>query len=80
MEFFGYFGRFKRKKEFVAKTDVAQTKNKMLRSRVDESLYKKVDELSKQLSQSQSKVIRDILYNFFLDKEAIEWQKEATEL
>ncbi len=39
----------------------------------------KIDSLARELNQSHSKVIKDILSDFFLDRENIEWQREVKE-
>lgn len=43
----------------------------------DPELYRDVLKLSSELSQAKTKVIKDILNDFFLDKENIDWQKEV---
>lgn len=43
----------------------------------DPELYRDVLKLSSELSQAKTKVIKDILNDFFLDKENIAWQKEV---
>jgi len=53
---------------------------KTFQFRANGELTKKILDLSKELSQSGSKVIKDILEDFFLDYEKIEWQKEVVEL
>ena len=78
MEFFRYYGRHKRKNRLVLQTSVIQ-KGKTFQFRANQELGTKIEDLAKELNQSDSKVIKDILEDFFLDRERIAWQKEVEE-
>lgn len=60
----------------VIPTNVIQ-KGKTFQFRADNELETKIQNLAKELNQTDSKVIKDILNDFFLDKENIDWQKEV---
>jgi len=45
----------------------------------DPELYRDVLKLSSELSQAKTKVIKDILNDFFIDRNQIEWEKETAE-
>lgn len=76
MEFTHYYGRHKRENGLVLPMNVIQ-KGKTFQFRADNELGTKIQNLAKELNQTDSKVIKDILNDFFLDKENIEWQKEV---
>jgi len=79
MENFHYYGRFKRDKSSVKQNNVRQ-KYPSLNIRLSEELLDKIKSLARELKQTESKVTRDILENFFLDRDKIEWEKEVAGL
>jgi predicted DNA-binding protein len=78
MDFDYYYGKHKRKNNLVLPTNVEQ-KGSSYHFRADKELSNKINALSKELNQGVSKVIKDILNDFFLDREKISWQKEVEE-
>jgi len=76
LEFTHYYGKHKRHSNYVLQSDVIQ-KGKTFQFRADNELETKIQNLAKELNQTDSKVIKDILNDFFLDKENIDWQKEV---
>ena len=52
-------------------------KSKTFQFRAKNELFIKIKNLSKELNQPDSKIIKDILEDFFLDRENIIWQKEV---
>lgn len=78
MEFTHYYGRHKRKNSLVLPSNVEQ-KGESYHFRANGELSDKINNLAKELNQGKSKVIKDILNDFFLDKEKIAWQKEVEE-
>ncbi len=76
MEFTHYYGRHKRKNRLVLQTNVIR-KGKTFQFRADDELGTNIQNLAKELNQTDSKVIKDVLNDFFLDREKIRWQKEV---
>lgn len=76
MEFTHYYGKHRRDNISVAHFFVLQ-KTKDLHVRVDGELEKDLEELADELKQDKSKVARDILTDFFLEKHKKEWEKEV---
>lgn len=76
MEFTHYYGKHKRETGLVIPTNVIQ-KGKTFQFRANNELGTKIQNLAEELNQTDSKVIKDILNDFFLDRENIEWQKEV---
>ena len=77
-EKFIYYGKHKRRSNYVLHQEV-EHKGESFHFRADGELSKKIKTLSKELDHSVSKVIKDILNDFFLDREQIAWQKEVSE-
>ena len=78
---YDYYPHWKKKvteKPTVRQIDVRQ-KNRIT-IRLDDELYSEVKSLAKELNQDESKVIRDILNDFFLDREIIENKKDVEHL
>lgn len=67
LEFNHYYGKRKRKSHFVIPNNVLQ-KGKTFQIRADYELMKNVQDLASELGQTDSKVIKDILEDFFLDQ------------
>lgn len=67
MDFYGYCGKHKRKNSLVMPTNVIQ-KGKTFQIRADYELTNLIQDLAKELSQKDAKVIKDILEDFFLDQ------------
>lgn len=78
-DFSHYYGRHKQYKTNVLKKDVIR-KGKTLQIRINAELEKDLVELAKELGQNESKVARDILTDFFLEKHTRDWEKEVKEL
>jgi len=66
-ENFVYYGRFKKRSDYVLQKNVIQ-KGKTFQVRADYELTKLIQDLAKELGQADSKVIKDILEDFFLDQ------------
>jgi len=75
LDFTHYYGKHKRENVVARQIDGRQ-KNRVT-IRLDDELNNKVNNLAKELVQTESKVIRDILNNFFLDREIIENKKDV---
>ena len=67
MEFRGYYGKHKRRSNYVLHSSVEQ-KGESFHFRADYELSKNIKDLSKELDHSVSKIIKDILEDFFLDQ------------
>jgi hypothetical protein len=74
-EFSHYYGRHKARSNYVIQKNVIH-KGKTYQFRADYGLHREIQSLSKELNQSESKVIKDILEDFFLDRKNISWQYE----
>lgn len=77
MEFTRYYGKYKYENRSVLQKFVIQ-KGKTLQIRIDSDLLGKLKELADELGQSDSKVARDILEDFFLTQKLTR-QKEDVE-
>lgn len=77
MEFTRYYGKHKHHNETVLQNSVIQ-KGMTLQIRIDPELENYLKELAKESSQPPSKVARDILEDFFLERKLRE-QKEDVE-
>jgi len=78
LDFTHYYGKHKRKNNIVLQSNVVQTKIKKYQFRADIELVKDIENFKKEMNQSDSKVITDILNDFFLTKKLRE-QKEDVE-
>ncbi len=76
-DFTHYYGRHKRKDGYVLQSDVVQTKTKKYQFRADIELIKYIENFKKEMNQGDSKVITDILNNFFLTKTLCEQKKDV---
>ena len=79
MEFIGYYGKHKRRSNYVLQKDVEQ-KGESFHFRADADLSKNIKDLSKELDHSISKVIKDILEDFFLDQKIKQQKFELSDL
>lgn len=68
MDFTHYYGRHKRKNNIVLQNNVVQTKTKKYQFRADIELIRDIEKFKKEMNQNTSKVITDILNDFFLLK------------
>lgn len=80
MEFTHYYGRHKRKNNAVLQSNVVQTKSKKYQFRADTELIKDIENFKKEMNQGDSKVITDILNDFFLTKNFREQKEELADL
>lgn len=78
MEFTHYYGRHKRKNNIVLQPSVVQIKTKKYQFRADIELIKDIENFKKEMDQGDSKVITDILNDFFLTKK-LRAQKQELE-
>lgn len=78
MEFTHYYGRHKQKNSVVVQPAVVQTTGKKYQFRADVELTKDIENFKKEMDQGDTKVISDILNDFFLTKKLRE-QKEDVE-
>lgn len=76
-EFTHYYGKHRRRSNYVIHKDVIH-KGKTFQFRADAELKKYIESLSELLDQSESKIIKDILEDFFLEQRLRE-QKEDVE-
>ena len=74
MDFEGYYGRHKMRSNYVLQKNVEQ-KGESFHFRTDFELAKNIKDLARELNQTHSKVIKDILEDFFLEQKLRE-QKE----
>ena len=79
MEFIGYYGKHKRRSNYVLQKDVEQ-KGEPFHFRADAELTKSIKDLSKELDHSVSKVIKDILDDFFLDRKLTQQKYELEDI
>lgn len=66
-EFTCYYGRHKARSNYVIQKDVIH-KGKTFQFRADAELSKHIEGLSKELGQADSKIIKDILVDHFLEQ------------
>ena len=74
-DFTHYYGRHKRKNRVVLQKNVVQKKYQF---RADSELTEDIENYKKEMKQGDSKIIQDILNDFFLTKRLRE-QKEDVE-
>lgn len=79
MEFRGYYGKHKRQKHLALPSDVIQ-KGKTLQLRIDNDLNNDIEGLAKELNQTVSKVAKDILRDFFLEREVKRLKYEISDI
>lgn len=65
-EFVHYYGKHRRRSNYVLQENVLH-KGKTFQFRADFELRKNIEDLSNDLNESESKVIKDILEDFFLE-------------
>ena len=80
MDFTHYYGKHKRKNNTVLKSNVVQTKTKKYQFRADIELMKDIENFKKEMNQGDSKVITDILNDFFLTKMLNQQKKDLEDL
>ena len=77
------FYLYKQKKRYikpsVIQTDISHFKTVTMHFRADEELRRNIIEFSIELKQDKSKIIRDILMDFFLERNHKAWLKEVSE-
>ncbi len=85
MENFYVYRTNRGRDNFVRQTDVRQ-KSKKISLWIDGELNKRIEGVAKELNQSNSKVIKDILEDFFLEQKLRDqaerdnaWKKEVDE-
>ena len=78
-DFTHYYGKHKQFKQRVLQSNVVRKSN-VLQIRIDKELEKDLEELSAELKQDKSKVARDILTDFFLERHTKEWQEYTKDL
>lgn len=78
MDFTHYYGNHKRNRNIVLQSDVVQNLGKKYQFRADVELIKDIEAFKKEMGQGDSKIITDILNDFFLTKHLCE-QKEDVE-
>ena len=80
MDFTHYYGKHKRKNNTVLQTNVVQPKGKKYQFRADIELTKDIENFKKEMNQGDSKVITDILNDFFLTKMLNEQKKDLKDI
>lgn len=78
MEFTHYYGKHKRKNNLVIPNIVLQSKT--LQVRMDSELYSNIKNLGKELNQNVSKVTKDILEDFFLERKLLQQKYEIEDI
>lgn len=78
-DFYSYKQKKRHNKLSVAKENVSRFKTETMHFRADEELRKNIIEFSIEMQQDKSKVIRDILTDFFLERNHKAWLKEVSE-
>lgn len=68
MDFNYYYGRHKHKNNVVLQPSVVQPRGKKYQFRADTELTKDIENFKKEMNQGDTKVISDILNDFFLTK------------
>lgn len=79
LDFYKYKKKNRTKNTSVIQTNVSHFKTKTMHIRVDKELENNLNELAAELQQDKSKVARDILTDFFLERNHKSWQKEVGE-
>lgn len=64
-EFVHYYGRRRRRSNYILQKNVLH-KGKTFQFRADFELRKNIEDLAKELDQADSKIVKDILEDFFL--------------
>lgn len=79
MDYFYNFRGNKKRSNYVRQMNV-EHKGKSFHFRADFELSKDIKDLSGELGHSDSKIIKDILTDFFLERHQKEWEEEIKEL
>lgn len=76
MDYFYNFKRNKRRSNYVIQKDVIH-KGKTFQFRADAELTKNIQEMAKEFNETESKVIKDILTDFFLE---LNWNNQKEDV
>ena len=78
-DFYPYKNKNRRKNTSVIQTNVSHFKTKVLHIRIDAELERNLNEFASEHAEDKSKSARDILTDFFLERNYKAWQKEVGE-
>jgi len=77
LEFVRYKKKNRHENSSVSQTNVSHFKTKVLHVRIDSELEKNLNEFAAELGEDKSKSARDILTDFFLERNHKAWLEEV---